>query len=267
MSADCACPKLAERNVDYPWDEFDPEEYLTHNYAELRDDDREILEFVSSFFVEAFRGNEKTGTLRAIDVGTGANLYPAMAMLPFCSSITLYEYSQSNVDWLRREHADGWPSWHRAWDKFWTLLCKQETYSDFSVNPNAELWERTEVVHGSVFDLGSDQRRWDLGTMFFVAESITQRRTEFTSAVDHFLDALAPNAPFAIAFMEHSGGYHVADKHFPATDIGSGDVHGCLDDRAVDVELLRVETGDKPLRDGYSGMIIACGRVKDRTGT
>lgn len=33
-----------------------------------------------------------------IDVGTGTNLYPALAMLPLVESITLGEHSQANPD-------------------------------------------------------------------------------------------------------------------------------------------------------------------------
>ena len=74
-------------NADYPWDEFDPEDYFAHNYASLRDDDREILEIVRSYFADQL-GDLPMHSLRGIDVGTGANLYPALAMLPFCEEIT-----------------------------------------------------------------------------------------------------------------------------------------------------------------------------------
>ncbi len=255
------------RNSDFPWNEFDPEAYLAHNYQSVRDDDRQIVSFVRSFFVDAFATAPAKAGRRGIDVGTGANLYPALAMLPFCDEITLYEFSHSNAAWLQRQRADGWPSWRTVWHRFWDLLSESGPYENFPGDPHAELTNRVGVTHGSVFDLDPEVDRWDVGTMFFVAESITSQETEFRSAVDHFLDILLPNAPFAIAFMEHSGGYTVGGVHFPATAIGRRDVRVCLDHRASEVRIEHVGLGTNPVRDGYTGMLIACGRAKESKHT
>lgn len=261
MTTGSACAATVGRNVDFPWNEFDPEAYLKHNYESVRDDDREIVRFVREFFVRTL-SDEAPGR-RGIDVGTGANLYPALMMLPFCDEITLYEYSESNVEWLRRQREAGWPSWATAWCAFWDLLADERPYLDFPGDPRTELTRRAEVSRGSVFDLDPAAGRYDLGTMFFVAESITSERAEFHAAVQRFLGVLVPNAPFAIAFMEHSAGYTVGDRHFPATDIGQQEVRDYLTVRASEVLVEHVGTGTNPLRDGYSGMVMACGRVKD----
>jgi hypothetical protein len=261
MTTGSACAATVGRNVDYPWNEFDPEAYLKHNYESVRDDDRAIVRFVRDFFAGTLSDPEVPGR-RGIDVGTGANLYPALTMLPFCDAITLYEYSQSNVDWLERQSAAGWPTWDTAWHAFWDLLTDAAPYLDFRGDPRAELTRRAAVSRGSVFDLDPAAGRFDLGTMFFVAESITSERAEFHAAVERFLGVLAPNAPFAIAFMEHSGGYTVGGTRFPATDIGQQDVRDHLSERASEVRVEHVGTGTNPLREDYTGMVMACGRVK-----
>ena len=180
-------------------------------------------------------------------------------MLPFCESITLCDYSTANVKWLEQQHKKKWPSWGEAWKNFWALLGKEEVYKSVR-EPKDELSRRVRIVHGNV--LGPlVHERWDLGTMFFVAESITGDSREFLVAVDHFFAMLKPAAPFAMAFMEHSKGYHVGSQHFPATDIDVDDVYACLHTRADNVKIHPV-VGDKPLREGYTRMIIAHGRVK-----
>lgn len=259
-------------NGDYPWDTFDPEEYLRRNYATLHEDDRRTLTFVRDFFVDAFADDPVRTGRRGIDVGTGANLYPALAMLPFCDRLTLYEHSRANVDWLLRQRYDGWPSWAEVWGKFWLVLREQRAYADLGGNPELELTKCTDVTEGSVFALSETHQKWDIGTMFFVAESITPRYAEFIAAVDHFLGVLRPGAPFAIAFMEHSTGYQVANNHFPAIAIGTNDVLRCLFRRADDVVVQHTVAGGNPLREGYRGMIIACGRAapdidRDSSGT
>ncbi|MBV8539200.1 MAG: hypothetical protein JO364_16290 [Pseudonocardiales bacterium] len=249
-------------NEEYAWNEFDPESYLAHNYLVVCDGDRKILEFARDFFVRAFAADPGRTGRRGIDVGTGSNLYPALAMLPFCDRVTLYEYSQANIDWLTRQRAAGWPSWSQVWVRFWRLLSQRSIYAEFAAFPNVELAECVDLVTGSIFDLDASIRRWDVGTMFFVAESITPRRSEFVAAVDNFLDALRQGAPFVIAFMENSVGYQVAGKHFPAVAVDCDDVRHCLDRRASDVVVERFDAGENPLRDGYSGMIVACGRIE-----
>ena len=251
-------------NTDYSWNSFDSVAYLEHNYQSVRSDDQQILNFVRKFLSGALATSGAPAWRRGIDVGTGANLYPALAMLPFCREITLYEHSQSNVDWLNSEKKAAWPSWETAWHRFWSLLTNSEPYQDFPGDPRTALTERTKVVPGNVFDLSPEDGRWDIGTMFFVAESITSQPDEFRSAVDHFLSVLTPNAPFAIAFMEHSKGYTVGNTRFPATDIGQSHVQSCLDERATEVCIEHIGTGQNPLRDGYSGMLIACGLVKEQ---
>jgi hypothetical protein len=259
-------PRPEQRNEDFPWDTFDSEAYLAHNYGTVRDDDGQILAFVRDFFVRSSPSLGHREAMRGIDVGTGPNLYPALAMLPFCRDITLYEYSKSNVDWLASQHAAHWPSWETVWCDFWKLLCEDPVYAGTEQpEMGAELSRRTRVIWGNVFDLDESRHgRFDIGTMFFGPESLTAQTSEFRSAIDHFLAVLRPNAPFAIALMEHSKGWHAGAAHFPATDIGLRDITAFLDGRVSDLRFERIGTGDAPVREGYTGMIVVCGRIAHR---
>ncbi len=206
---------------------------------------------------------------RGIDVGTGVNLYPALSMLPFCREITLYEHSDANIRWLQNGRREGWRnSWADSYREFWQELVghggdTRPPYQRFA-HPLDELTRRSRIVSGSLYDLapapGDDP--WDIGTMFFVAESITRQKDEFTAGVDRFLTALAPGAPFVIAFMEHrTRGYHVGTEPFPSTDIGVNDVVSYLDGRVELEKPVHIGVGNEPLDDPYTGMIIAYGRV------
>ncbi len=251
------------RNCDYAWDAFGAKAYFEANYINLRDDDQKILEYVQEFFAGWFEANPPTSGIAGIDVGTGPNLYPALTMLPFCEKITLFEFSAANVAWLEKQKNQNWPSWDEAWVKFWDKLSQRESYRSLT-DPQAELRKRVSIEAGDVFKLPSRAmaQSYDVGTMFFVAESITGQRNEFTAAVDDFFAVLKPGAPFAMAFMEHSDGYRVGDERYPATDIDRADVSQCLRDRALDLTIHTIDWGLKPLRAGYKGMILALGRVK-----
>jgi len=256
---------VASVNRDYPWDDFSPKKYFKKNYKTLRDDDHQIVGIVRDFFAATFGGTPVPPGLRGIDVGTGTNLYPALSMLPFCDRVTLYDYSAANVKWLEQQHKKRWPAWRRwpswrqAWKSFWKLLRTEPAYAALR-RPKDALAERVEIMQGDVLAKPA-QDAWDMGTMFFVAESITRDEGEFLKAVDNFFAMLKSDAPFAMAFMEHSKGYHVGTTQFPATDIDFDDIYSCLHERAHDVKIHPI-VGKKPLRDGYSRMIVAHGRVK-----
>lgn len=240
---------MAATNADYDWDLFNSQWYKGHNYGHLREDDQEILEIVRDHFAKT---PIRPG-LRGIDVGAGANLYPALSMLPFCDIVELYEYSAANVSWLREQVTD----LDSSWADFWDVLRKDAAYD--KVDPHRRLAEVARVTQGSVFDLPTEER-WDMATMFFVAESLTNVKYEFCDAVSRVTASLAPGARFAMAFMKDSAGYLVDDTAFPAVAINVSDVSQCFkDDRAV-VEYHEVELKtDNPLRDGYGGMIVATG--------
>lgn len=241
---------MASGNDDFAWDEFNSSAYYEHNYATLQGEDERILEAVGRFFSAA----DIPPGAHGIDVGSGANLYPAFSMLPFCQDIVLWEWSAANVRWLKEETQ----SYSAEWDPFWSVVAHYPAYAAVA-DPREMLARRSRPQQGSIFDL--PKARWDVGTMFFVAESLTAELPEFERATRCFVDALKPGAPFAAAFMAGSQGYPVDGVDFPAVDIGLEDVRKCLDGSTSDLTVVQVERHGAPLRDGYSGMILAHGRA------
>jgi len=252
------------RNADAPWKEFSSNDYWRRNYSDLHAEDREIIRRVSDFLICAFAERPPAG--RAIDVGSGTNLYPALLMLPWTERLLLADYSESNVGWLQDQLADDTDPW--SWLPFWREIQEAKGYS-YVDKPRARLREAcvsepgySGVERFSIFDL--PEARWDLGTMFFVAESITEDAVEFRAAVAAFVGALTPGAPFAAAFMAGSQGYPVDGTHFPALPIDPDDVRQHLTELGVrepSVELLDTEP---EVRDGYNGMIVATGYASNR---
>lgn len=236
-------------NNQFDWDHFDSEAYSDHNYRDVRADDREIMRIVGEFFA----GAGLDGSGRGLDVGAGANLYPSLAMVPFCAHIDLWEFASSNVAWLSRQTA----SYTDNWEKFWDIYREQRPYAEVT-DPRAALAERAQVHQGSIFELPA--ARWDLGTMFFVACSLSTDLAEFRRAVHAFVGALKPGAPFASAYMAKSEGYLVGTDWFPAVAIDQAEVAQTLAPVAVDVTITPIDIG-VPIRAGYSGMIVATGRA------
>jgi len=252
------------QNGDVSWNTFSSDAYWQHNYCLLQPEDQEILNRVSQFFARAFA--DRAPARRGVDVGSGTNLYPALLMLPWTDQILLTDYSANNVGWLREHVDDDGDAW--SWSGFWRELQNTDGYDRIGA-PREKLRKACAGEPGyagieqrSVFELPTAQ--WDLGTMFFVAESITQDPGEFRRAVERFVGALTPGAPFAAAFMAGSKGYEVGDAEFPALGITPDDVRRHLGDLGAS-ELSVEPLQTRPLvRDGYEGMIVATGFARGR---
>ncbi|WP_302931564.1 SCO2525 family SAM-dependent methyltransferase [Actinomadura sp. WMMA1423] len=238
-------------NRDVSWNQMDLPAYWRSNYQEPHGDDLSFVAMVGSFMVDHLQGRTD---LRGVDVGTGANLYPAFSMLPFCSALTLIDMSPSSINWLTRELGGSLAAWTPFWDEF----AKIPAYA--AAGPLHEAIRartRIEIKQASVFDLPGEQ--WDVGTMFFVAESISGDREEFEAALARFVMALRPGAPFAVAFMENSEGWRVGDQDFPAVAISIEDVVASMPFCTQLHHVKRLSAEEKPIRPGYTGMILACG--------
>jgi hypothetical protein len=243
--------QVAARNSQFDWDAFDPRAYRAHNYRTLRDDDREIVTRLREFF----GGTRLPAQARGLDIGPGANLYPSLAMLPLCSGVDLIEYSTANVEWLRGQQRPFRGFFDHAWDPFWQLYGEHDTYREHvrRRGPLAEFRRKATVSQGSIFSL--KRPRWDIGTMFFVACSISADKQEFFRAVGCFLRALKPRAPFAAAFMTGSPGYEINGTQFPAVPVDEDMVRRSLRELAPNANVVPI---DSDLRPGV-GMVLATG--------
>ncbi|MFB9413883.1 SCO2525 family SAM-dependent methyltransferase [Dactylosporangium matsuzakiense] len=248
-------PDLLNHKVD--WTLFDSELYHATNYRMLRADDATIIQIVRDFFAKIMDGRPPA---RGIDVGTGTNLYPAFAMLPFCDSVDLLEYSPNNIKWLNRQTRN----LDVGWDPFWSLYRENPAYSKMDGGAAREaLRLRARVRRGSVFDLSTsvdNSAAWDMGTMFFVACSISADEHEFRTALRGFIQALRPGAPFAAGFMKHSKGYAIGRHSFPAAPVGPFEVHRTIADLVDRILIYDVYSPD-PLRED-AAMMVATGTVR-----
>jgi NNMT/PNMT/TEMT family len=251
-------PKM--RNDAAPWSDFDADGYAKVNYATVLPEDAEIVRFATSFLIRACGAHP--ATRRAVDVGAGPNLYPALLMLPWARQIVFTEYAQTNIDWLTRNLTDAPGEW--AWQPFWDLMACQPGYENVA-RPRQRLAAQHDIVKVSVFDLPANT--WDLGSMFFVADGISSDEAEFEAAVRRFLGALTPGSPFMMAFMEGSAGYDVSGVHFPGVKITQNSLAELVAALPVDdVSVLRTDNTVRPLRSGYDAMLLLTGHLTDRPG-
>jgi hypothetical protein len=243
------------RNGSVEWSDFDADEYWKINYASVLPEDKQIIQYASKFLIETC--GEPARLKRAVDVGAGTNLYPALLMLPWAEDIVFTEHASPNVDWLSGNLADGPGEWR--WQSFWDLVAGLPGYRAIE-DPRRTLAARHDVRTLSIFDL--PERTWDLGSMFFVADGMTTDEGEFKAAVRTFLAALRPGSPFLMAFMEGSSGYVVHGQRFPSVKITSQSLDALLAELPViGTSVLRTDNSIRRLRPGYDAMLLVTGLV------
>ena len=238
-------------NEAFAWSRFDPEAYVEHYYGDPHPDDDQVVRLTCAALAKAGRDIE------TIDVGTGPNLFPLFAALPFARRLTVWEYAESNIAWMRRELAQG--ELRAPWTHFWTVACESFGSESRSGAPIAELAGKTDVVQGSIFDL--PRHRWDAATMFFCAESITEKQDEFKRACAAFAHAVRPGGVLAAAFLAGSRGYRVGQEDYPAVSVTPETLERAFADLASDVEITPIGAHSSDIRSGYAGMLFLTARA------
>lgn len=243
-------------NADYQWSTFDSEAYFHHYYGDPHADDDHVIRCA----VAAMKAIAPSPAgLNIIDVGTGPNLIPFMCASPRARSLTAWEFSQSNVDWLRADlqRETLRPQWQHFWgvtkDAYGAGWCLPE-------NPVPALAAMSRITRGSVFDL--PKRRWDAATMFFCAESITEREDEFAAAVAAYAQCVKPGGALAAAFLVRSAGYEVAGQRFPVLHLSPEAIETTFERHALEVKAERIGIVEREIRSGYSGFVFLTGRSR-----
>jgi hypothetical protein len=240
-------------NADYQWAAFDSEAYFQHYYGEPHPDDERVIRCA----VEAIKHAPPRGdALDIVDIGTGPNLIPFFCALPRAARLTAWEYAKSNVDWLEAELKR--KEMRSQWHHFWRIT--REAYGpdfDLPADPIPLLRAKAKIEQGSVFDL--PERRWDAATMFFCAESITERQDEFEAACTAFARCVRPGGALIAAFLVRSAGYVVADRPFPVLSLSPESIEAVFAAHARDVGAERIGIVEREIRSGYSGFVFLTG--------
>ncbi len=241
-------------NADYPWASFDSEAYFQHYYGEPHEDDDRLIRCA----VEAIKRATHSGAgLDIVDVGTGPSLIPFFCGLPRARALTAWEYSECNINWLEAELRCR--ELRPQWRHFWNVV--REAYGeDLPEDPVPALRAQARIERASIFEL--PERNWNAATMFFCAESITQRQDEFESACAAFARSVEEGGLLVAAFLAPSPAYIVAGTTFPVFNIDEALLSRIFLPNATALELQRIGTRKREIRSGYSGFIFLTGTAR-----
>lgn len=220
-----------------PWAAFNPEAYSTENYEVIQEVDRSL----AGLLVDAWKRRGKVE--RTLEVGTGANLYPALAASEHSARLLLTDLNTANLDWIREQQLHLDPHWIEFGS---TSLPYREAASRLAM---------AEVRQLSLHHLSTLVHRYPVIQMFFVVDSMTSDLQEVRDCLAQLHDALTPDGTLFGVFTLGSRGYCVARSAFPATKLTEDALRREL--RGVGFQQVQITEaeGDK-FRAGYDSVVF-----------
>jgi len=236
-------------NADVDWDEWPVQRYLKEIYEELHPIDAAVIDHHSAYY----RRLAPDSLACSLEFGAGPNLYPLMLAAGCSRRIDALDPSAANVSYLKQQLADG-PDEH--WRTFYAR-CRQGNEA-LPVSPVSAL-SRVRVLHGD--GLAVVPGSYDLASMHFVAEGVTESRTEFVAFCQAFIRAVRPGGHLVAAFMESMPSYRLGEgPQWPGYPVDTDVIHEVFAGHTEDLVIDRVDN-DPTLPDyGDTGMVLLTAR-------
>ena len=237
------------RNADLDWDSWPVSTYLSENYRTLHRSDSLVLAHHSEFYRSLPAGSLE----RAVELGCGPNLYPLFLLSGVARRIDAVERSASGLAYLRQQVSRGPDA---SWLPFWQRC--RELNPALPTDASRALG-RVRVVEADARSLvGAD---YDLASMHFVAESITEDVTEFREFCVAFAESVRPGGILVAAFMENMARYTFGDgSSWPGTPIDAASVTEVFGPFTDELRVSRIDQDPDLPAYGYSGMVLMSAR-------
>jgi hypothetical protein len=239
------------RNDDVNWDDWPVEQYIRENYAELHPSDAAVIDHHSAYYARLAPGSIE----RSLEFGVGPNLYPLMLAAGCSRQIDALEPSAASVTYLNRQFADG-P------DPTWTAFYERCRLGNPTLPESfGQALSRVRVLHGG--GLSAAESAYDLSSMHFVVEGVTEDRAEYEALCLAFIRSARPGGHLIAAFMENLPSYYLGEgPQWPGYPTNLDTVREVFGPHVVDLELERIDNDPTLPAYGDTGMIFLTARRK-----
>ena len=255
MTADAPGRQDTRRNADADWHHWPVDTYLAENYRQLHPCDDAVIAHHSAFY----RRIARSSIQRSVEIGAGPNLYPLLLAAAACRRIDALDPSRANLAYLQHQMSRGPDdSWQPLYDR-----CREL---------NADLPPTmTEALRGVTARLGGfddlEPGSYDLASMNFVAESISEDLAEVATFCRAFARSVRPGGHLVASFMERQSRYQLGDgSQWPGCPIDTKNVRQMFGAEVDQLQISRIDA-DLTLPDyygGYTGMLLLTARRATR---
>ncbi|MFE6855027.1 class I SAM-dependent methyltransferase [Streptomyces sp. NPDC057674] len=245
-------PARVRRNQDADWDAWPVADYLAENYRRLHPCDTEVIHHHAAVYRDCAPGS----LARTLELGAGPNLYPLMLAGAASRRIDALEPSAANLRYLRHQLDEGPDA---SWQPFYTLCRSLDPALPES---GAEALRPVRVMPGGIDDLVPGT--YDLASMNFVAESVTEDSAEFTLFCDAFVRAVRPGGRLLAAFMERMPSYRIGTGPvWPAFPVDEAALRSVFGPRTTGLRIARVAKDPTLPEYGDTGILLLTARRPD----
>ena len=233
------------RNADVDWDRWPVSTYLAENYRDFHASDDAVIVHHSAIYRDLARGSLG----RTVEIGVGPNLYPLFLASGASQRIDAVDRSTAGLGYLRHQIAtEPDPSWNPYWRRCRALNPELPTTMNSAL-------ARVRVVHGDAFELAGSG--YDLASMNFVAESVTEDPDEFREFCAAFAATVRPGGYLIAAFMENMGRYELGDgSRWPGTPVDVAAVSRVFAPLTEHLRISRIDADPGLPEYGYAGMVL-----------
>lgn len=233
------------RNRDADWDAWPVDAYLAENYRTLHPYDIGVIHHHAGVYRTFAPGS----LARTLELGAGPNLYPLMLAGAAARRVDALEPGAAGVRYLRGQLTHGVDD---SWLPFYRLCRSLDPALPESC---AEALHRVRVVRGTAEDLRPGT--YDLASMNFVAESVTEDFEEFTEVCEAFVRAVSPGGRLLAAFMEGMPSYRIGTGPvWPACPVDEAALRAVFAPRTTGLRIVRLEK-DRTLPEyGDTGVLL-----------
>jgi len=246
------------RPVDMTYASFDPLRYLQEYYADLGDENLELLRF----YVDVFRNIPAKGVM--LDFGSGPTIYSLIAAVTKVKEIHIVEYLQANRlelrKWLQRDRgAFNWRPFIQT-----TIAMEQHgRCSTFDI-ARREAQIRNHVTYIGQCDvrqcppISGPQLAYEVVSSNFCSECVTDNLEEWRFFVTNIASLVKPGGVLLMTALQGATSYSIDSMHFPVVRIDEQDLRQVLKELGFFPHsiMTRSVPADRPGRH-YEGLMFA----------
>lgn len=260
-------PLGAEPASEATFAQFHAQMYLCEYYSRVGAENRALLEFLRRAYATIFA---RLGSARLLEFGGGPTIYQLISAAQFPVAIDFSDYLGENLAEVRA-WLDDEPS-QFGWDEFvrYALACEQRPAGPAAIERRKQLL-RSRVRQllrcdaKSATPLGSPPPApYDIVSINFVLESITQDRAEWHSLLDHVVPLVGPRGYLLMSAILGATRYRVGQLYFPAVPIALDDICQRLAQSGFSMLSSEVVAAEHRDEQGYAGIGMVLARKEAR---
>ncbi len=247
---------------------FDVDKYLNEYYP--RDFVSRENRILLNFYHEAYRHVKPTKEGRKtlmLDLGGGSTIYQLIAAAREVNEIHLSDYSDDSRERMSKwKHCQGdtdyWREYiHEALTiEQGTVTPEQITKRECLMRAKTSEIFKCDLRHTNPIQPRRGRERYDLVTMNFVAESITDNKRNWEQMVANACSLVRHQGLLFMATLRHATFWTVDGVRYPATYLRSGDIANVLEDNGFNTDIMPVKADEIDLNNkkfhGYDGFYL-----------